>query len=496
MVTVLRGCGSPKGRGWLRTCGVVFFAGSAVACGAILGFEDRSLDPALASGADANGDGMGDGAASDGSSDAPLGSVAAPTNVLASKVEAIGDVKTLAGSGVATFQDGQGIAASFKSPYGVVVEPGGNIYVADPGNARIRKVTPNGMVTSLAGSGVEGWLDGVGSAAKFHTPGGLSLDAMGNISVPDYGGNRIRRVTPGGVVTTAAGTGAKSSIDGAIDVATFDSPIATATDASGNIYVAELSGNRIRKVTPTGDVSTLAGSGVAQFADGTGALASFNGPAGVAVTPSGDAIYVSDNGNNRIRKITDLGVVTTLAGSGTPSFGDGKGELALLSAPTGIAFHVISGDLYFGDSGNNRVRRITPDGTVSTLAGQPPDGYTDGKGPIAQFHTIQGVGVSSVGNVFVADYNNHRIRKVTITGIGALEVTWSPPPATGSSIKSYTATAIPVVMGPPTKTCTASVENKCIIGGLRSGAPYRVTVTAHTAGATSPASAESVAAPN
>lgn len=487
-----------RGRSWLWLGSTCLFAGTAVvACSAIYGFEDRSLDPALAPGADANGDALGlEGSTADGPLDAPLGPLLAPTNVLAANVEAIGDVKTLAGSGTPTFQNGQGIAAAFNHPYGLIVEPGGNIYVADPGNSRLRKVTPNGMVTTLAGSGVDGWLDGPSTTAKFSTPGGLGLDTAGNVSVPDYGSNRIRKVTSAGVATTLAGSGVEASTDGAGAAASFSKPIATAMDAAGNAYVAELTGNRIRMVTPAGDVTTLAGSGIAQFEDGTGTAASFNNPAGIAVTPSGDAVYVSDNGNNRIRKITAAGVVTTLAGSGIPSFGDGKGDLALINNPTGIAFHASSGDVYFGDSGNNRVRRITPDGTVTTLAGQPLNGYVDGKGPIAQFHTIQGVAVDTVGAVYVCDYDNHRIRKVTVTGVGDLEVTWNPPTTTGgSSIKSYTATAVPVAAGPQAKTCTATVQNKCVIGGLSSGVAYRVTVTAKNAIDTSPASPASVAVP-
>lgn len=482
-------------RGALCLFGICFFAGSAVACGAVLGFEDRSLDPGLVNGDEAKGDALIN-PAEGSAADAPSGALVAPTNVVATNVEPVGDVKTLAGSGMPDFKEGQGIAAAFKNPYGVIVEPGGNIYVADPGNARIRKVTPNGMVTTLAGSGVEGWLDGTASQAKFGTPGDLTVDASGNLFVPEYGNHRIRKVTPGGVVTTLAGSGAVGGVDGAGTVATFSQPIAAAIDSNGNVYVAELSGNRIRMVTPTGDVSTLAGSGAAAFADGTGVAASFNNPAGVAVTPNGDAVYVADNGNSRIRKITPGGVVTTVAGSGTPSFADGKGLLASLNNPTGLAFFASTGDLFFSDSGNSRVRRMAPDGTVTTLAGQFLKGYTDGKGPIAQFDSLQGMAVDSVGNLYVADYANHRIRKITVTGIGDLEVSWSPPATTGRSptVKSYTATA--TADAHPTKTCTASILNKCTIGGLVSGIPYSVTVTVATAVETSPASVASVAAPN
>ena len=494
-------------RGWLRVCGTFLFAGSAAACSALLGFEDRSLDPLVASGPDAtDGDGPGilpEASTADGSSGGPP--PPAPTNVVAANTTPVGDVRTLAGSGVAGYKDGQGIAADFKNPYGLIVEPGGNVFVADSGNDRIRLVTVNGAVSAIAGNGLGGTQDGMGIGATFSTPGGLGLDAAGIIYVPDYDTHRIRKLVPGasvnaGVVTTLAGSGTAASVDGTGSAASFNTPITVAADAVGNVYVAELIGNRIRKVTPAGEVTTLAGSGASTFADGTGAAASFNGPVGIAVTPSGDTVYVADNGNNRIRKITAAGVVTTVAGSGAPSFSDGTGVAAIINNPTGLAYHAASGDLYFGDSANGRIRRITPAGIVTTLCGQALKGFADAKGELAMFESIQGVAVDSVGTVYVADYGNHRIRKVTVSGIGELEVTWKPPAdAAAFGVKSYVATATPVKPGGPTKTCTANVgvqDHTCTIAGLTTGAPYRVTVTAKSAAATSPPSAASLATPN
>ena len=488
-------------RGGLWLGGTCLFACSVLACSAIFGFEDRSLDPALANGGDGAGhDAMfetGTGPTTDAPIDSPIGPLVAPTNVVAAVVDAVGDVKTLAGSGTPEFRDGQGVAASFKHPYGLVVEPGGNIYVADPGNERIRKISPSGMVTTIAGTGVDGWFDSpTGSLAKFFTPGGLSLDPTGNIYAPEFNNHRLRMITPAGAVTTLAGNGTATWADGTGDVASFNQPISSATDMNGNIYIADFGNNRVRKVSPTGDVSTLAGSGTAAFADGTGDLASFSTPAGVAVTPNGDAIYIADNGNNRIRKVTQAGVVTTAAGSGVPSFADGKGVLAILDNPTGIALHPTTGDLYIGDSGNSQIRRMTPDGTVSTIAGQLLPGFADAKGKLAKFDGIQGLAVDSVGAVYVADYNNHRIRKVTITGIGWLDVTWSAPATTGgSSIKSYTATA--AAAGQPTKTCTSTNLLQCTIVGLTSYVPYSVTVTAtNNASKTSAPSKAIIQSPN
>lgn len=469
-------------------------ASSAVACSAILGFEERTLDPNAAAG-DASNESSPNDAASDGKGDAPVGSPGAPADVIVAPVPVLGNVTTLAGSGTATWTDGTGAAASFNHPYGIAVSPvDGNVYVADGDNHRIRKLTVAGIVTTFAGSGVGGFADSTTPlAAQFNIPGGLAFDKAGALYVPEFSNNRVRKVSTVGAVSTYAGTGAPDWVDGTSDVAAFNQPLSVAVDAAGNTYVADYTNHRIRKITTAGVVSTLAGSGVATFADGTGDQASFNSPAGIAVASNGD-VYVSDNANNRIRKITPAGVVTTFAGSGTPVFGDGTGIAAGVNKPTGIVWYPPTGDIYFNDSGNAKVRRITPAGVVTTLAGDD-DGYADGMGTAAKFRSLQGIAVDPVGQIYIADYNNHRIRKLFVLGVGRLAVSWSAPQVSGASdILSYTATA--TAPGQPTKTCTSMTIPKCTIAGLTTAVAYSVSVTATNVAGTGVASAVGSGTPN
>jgi serine/threonine protein kinase, bacterial len=229
-----------------------------------------------------------------------------------------GTVSTFAGTGIAGAADGKD-TATFNSPLGVAVDISGNVYVADYENDLIRKITPGGLVSTLAGkTGVTGLVDGADTAARFNLPQGLAVDASGNIYVVDNGNNAIRKITPDGVVSTLAGSGATGSANGTGKSASFNSPFGIAIDAAGNVYVADSGNNLIRKITPDGVVSTFAGSGVKGAGNGTGAAASFNTPAGLAVDAAGN-IYVSDENNNLIRKISTAGAVTTIAVKSTKS---------------------------------------------------------------------------------------------------------------------------------------------------------------------------------
>ena len=223
----------------------------------------------------------------------------------------------LAGSkGVAGAANGTGTGASFYWPSGIAVDSSGNVYVADLHNSLIRKINRKGVVTTLAGGGPGSAVDGKGTAASFNTLSGVAVDKSGNVYVSDAGSALIRKITPGGVVTTLAGSeGVFGAANGTGTSATFGKANGIAVDKSGNIYVVD-GNNLIRKITPRGVVTTLAGStGVAGAANGTGTQALFNGPSGIAVDKSGN-VYVADSDNNSIRKITPRGVVTTLAGAG------------------------------------------------------------------------------------------------------------------------------------------------------------------------------------
>ncbi|HWT40036.1 MAG TPA: prepilin-type N-terminal cleavage/methylation domain-containing protein [Dongiaceae bacterium] len=318
-------------------------------------------------------------------------------------------VTTFAGNGTAGAANGVGTAAQFNNPWGITADAGGNVYVSEQGNSNIRKIDTSANVTTFAGAGIAGYVDATGTSAKFYNPWGVAVDTSGNIFVADYNNNRIRAVSPSAVVTTLAGSGTATYADGTGTAASFNQPAGIAVDSSGNVYIGDYANNRIRKITPGGVVTTLAGSTVG-YVDATGTSAKFYNPWGVAVDTSGN-VYVADTNNNRIRKITPGGVVTTLAGSGTAAYADGTGTAASFNWPIGIAVDT-SGNVYVGDTGNNRIRMITPAGVVTTIAGSGTAGHVDATGTAAQFYAPRGVAVDGAGNLYVAEYSNY-IRKIT-----------------------------------------------------------------------------------
>jgi len=334
-----------------------------------------------------------------------------------------GVVTTIAGSGTAAFADGIGTNASFNDLSGIAVDSAGSLFVSDYSNFRIRKIGSGtvqlplnrGVTTTIAGNGTTTFANGTGTNATFNNPIGLSLDLDGNIYVGDQVNHRIRKITPAGVVTTLAGSGTGTFADGTGAAASFNNPCITAVDSSGHVYVADQSNHRIRKITPAGVVSTLAGQTSTGSANGTGAAASFFFPFGVAVDSSGH-VYVADSFNNLIRKITPAGVVTTLAGSTSGSWVDGVGTNARFSGPFGISVDS-AGNVYVGDGVNQRIRKITPAGVVTTLAGNGGTTFADGIGTNATFNNPRAVPVDSAGNVYVGDITNHRIRRITPSGV-------------------------------------------------------------------------------
>ena len=323
----------------------------------------------------------------------------------------------LAGSAGGGTEDGTGSAARFWQPTAVAVDAAGNVIVADTTNNTIRRVSPAGVVTTLAGlGGVSGSTNGTGIAARFSSPAGVAVDAAGNIFVSDV--HAIRKIAPGGAVTTLAGLShASGSTDGSGSAARFCYPSGVATDAAGNVYVADRQNHTIRKVTPSGVVTTVAGlAGEPGSADGSGSAARFSLPHGVAVGASG-VLYVTDEENHTVRTVSSDGEVATLAGlAGSPGSGDGTGPAARFFLPTGIAVGG-SGDIFVADWANQAIRKVTPDGVVTTLAGLAGvPGSTDGTGSAARFSVPTGVAVNASGIVYVADSENNTIRVVTIGG--------------------------------------------------------------------------------
>jgi sugar lactone lactonase YvrE len=342
------------------------------------------------------------------------------SNQTVRKVSAGGNVSTLAGTpGVGGRADGAGAAASFFYPGGIAATGSGTVYVADTGNHALRVVTPSGAVATLAGSaGLAGSTDGTGSAALFNYPDGVAVDSSGNLYIADHGNDTIRKLTAGGVATTVAGAaGLSGSADGGGGAARFNGPTGVAVDPSGNLYVADAGNSTIRKITAAGAVSTLAGlAGVAGNSDGAGAAARFNAPQGIAVDSAGN-VYVADTNNSTIRKVTAAGTVTTLAGvAGQSAAIDGLGGAARFDGPYAVAVDS-SGNVYVADFFNATIRKITSGGAVTTLAGLAPlAGFTDATGPAAKFNQTYGLAVDAGGNVFVSDTYNRAVRKITAGG--------------------------------------------------------------------------------
>jgi sugar lactone lactonase YvrE len=343
-------------------------------------------------------------------------------NDLIRKITPARVVTTLAGSaGVFGTNNGTGTSAQFYEPEGVAVDPSGNVYVADTGNAAIRKITSGGLVTTLAGSpGSLGSTDGMGPNGLFYQPSGIAISGASGLYVVDYFNNTVRQVFTNGAVVTVAGlAGTAGSADGASSSARFWGPQGVAVNSAGMVYIADTANSTIRIMTAAAVVTTLAGSPSAGAANGTTSSARFYSPQNMAVDSSSN-IFVADTQNSVIRKITPSGTVSVFAG--TPGvFGsmDGTGSGALFSGPQGVAVDS-AGNVYVADTGNSTIRVITPGGTSSTLAGSAGNpGNADGSGTAAQFYAPQGVAVDNAGNVYVADTWNHTIREITPDGVSS-----------------------------------------------------------------------------
>jgi hypothetical protein len=312
-------------------------------------------------------------------------------------------------------------AVMLNLPEDVAFDAAGNTYIADTFNHTIRKVTTGGVVTTLAGlSGTSGGADGVGSAARFDTPRGLVLDAAGNLYVADTFNGTIRKITPAGVVSTLAGlAGSTGGTDGTGSAARFGGPTGLAIDPAGNLYVADPPIKTIRKVTPAGVVTTLAGlAGSIGSTDGTGSAARFNQPYALALDTAGN-LYVADGGSNAtLRKLSPAGVVTTLAGlAGSFGSADGSGSAARFGDPRGIAVDAAD-NIYVSDRSNHNIRKVTLAGDVTTLAGLAlSPGNADGTGTAARFNRPLGLAIDAAGNIHVADSVNQAIRKITPAGV-------------------------------------------------------------------------------
>jgi hypothetical protein len=318
-------------------------------------------------------------------------------------------VSTLAGEGTPSYVDGPFLTAEFSSPIDLVFSNSGSLFVTDIDNHRVREMK-QGLVSAFAGSDTINIVNGRGKAAAFRFPFSITSDLAGNLYTSDINDPRIRKITPDGVVSVYAGVEAEGFRDGNADSAKFYIANFIVSDDQGNVYVSEPLDNRIRKISNTGIVSSIAGTGTAGFNDGDGAAAEFHNPGGIAIDRSGN-LFVVDRQNFRIRKITPSGQVSTFAGTGRPGRQDGNAQQAGFSSETRDLVIDNKGNLYLSD--DHRIRKISPDAVVTTIAGSGA-GYKDGEGGEAEFNLPYGLGIDPSGNVYVADVGNNRIREIKI----------------------------------------------------------------------------------
>jgi sugar lactone lactonase YvrE len=323
-------------------------------------------------------------------------------------------INTLAGlAGSKGSADGTGSEARFNNPIAVAVDKTGIVYVADTGNNTIRKITPGGVVTTFAGSVSGGSADGQGGAAAFFSPEGLAVDAAGNLYVSDMGNDTIRKITPGGLVSTIAGKALQpGSADGNGGNARFHHPYGIAVDKAGTLYVSDFHNYTIRKISPAGEVTTLAGLAETYgFADGLGSAARFSDARGITLDSQGN-LWVAEDIYCVIRKIRPDGMVTTPLGTPFKSGSiDAVGAEARFYHPGGVAAD-LWGNLFVADGDNATIRKITPNLMVTTVAGLPGTwGSADGTGTDARFFAPDGIAVDSAGVFYVVEAYNHTVRR-------------------------------------------------------------------------------------
>ncbi|MBL9198954.1 MAG: hypothetical protein JNL39_00550, partial [Opitutaceae bacterium] len=304
-----------------------------------------------------------------------------------------------------------GTPGSFNNPYSVAIDAAKNLYVTDTVNYTIRKITPGRVVSTLAGTAkVPGSADGTGAAARFTFPVGIAVDGAGNVFVSDAATATIRKITPAGVVTTFAGTAFQvGNTDGTGAAARFRLPYGLVIDGAGVLYVADSGNHSIRKITPDGVVTTLAGNGSEGFVNATGGAARFNTPFGLAVDGAGN-VFVADSGNHSIRRITAAGVVTTVAGSASAGAIDATGTAARFNQPRGVAVDN-GGNLFVADYGSSTLRHITTGGVVTTIAGTAGIvGEVNSVGAAARLYDPTSIIVDGT-TLYVADTSNNQIRR-------------------------------------------------------------------------------------
>ena len=354
--------------------------------------------------------------------------IADTQNAYIRKVTSDGNINFIAGDGSIGFTGDGGYATSADliAPFALAVDSSGNVYFAENGDSRIRRIDAKSLdISTVAGNGTPGF-SGDGStatSAEMNSPTGLAVDSSGNLYIADSLNRRIRKVASGGSISTFAGNGtfSYSGDGGPAGKAQLNTPQGVAADSSGNLYIADTLNNVVRKVSPNGTISNYAGNGGAgSSGDGSAATsAQLNGPQGLALDAAGN-LFIADTLNAKVRKVSSAsGVITTVAGSGTPGFGGdgGAAASAQLNLPSGVAVDA-NNNLYIADFGNSRVRMVSTNNTIGTVAGNGAAGYSGdgGQAVKAQLNGPQGVAVDAAGNLYIADTENNLIREVSLDG--------------------------------------------------------------------------------
>ena len=332
-------------------------------------------------------------------------------------------IRTIAGDGIASFRGDSGLAtaAGLNNPMGLATDPFGNVYVADNGNNRVRKIDLTGIITTIAGNGIPGYNgDGIAATAgELNHPTAVATDAYGDVFISDSGNGRIREVNSKGIISTVAGNGKYgfNGDGGQASAAEFAYPMGLTVDAAGNIYVADNGNYRIRKINTSGIVNTIAGTNIAGGYNDNGisaTTAELYSPFGIVADQAGN-IYISEGVEySYINRISPDGHISNFAGAGKQAFSGDGGEavVASLNAPWGMAMDA-NGNMYIADHGNNRVRGIGTDGVIITIAGGGSNGLGDGGyASTAELNNPSGIAIDGAGDIFVSDQGNNRIREI------------------------------------------------------------------------------------
>jgi streptogramin lyase len=358
------------------------------------------------------------------------------------------------GSGDYTGNGGFATAARLNNCSGVAFDGAGNVYIADRDNNVIRKVSYLGVITNYAGTAVAGYNGDslAATTAKLNSPYGVAVDVTGNVYIADYSNHRVRMVNTSGIISTIGGTGAAgySGDGGAATAAKLSYPQGIAVDQYGNVFVTESGNHVVRKISASGSISTLAGNGTFGYSGngGDARLAQLYGPSGVAVDVYGN-IYIADYYNNVVRKVDSVGIIRNFAGNGTQgNSGDGGAAVnAMLHNPSGVSIYG-HGNVYISDQGNNNVRRVDDSGMITRYAGTSTNGYIgDGAAALsAELSSPKGLAVDGIGKVYVADYDNNVIRLIS-SPLAVTQVTKAtglkvyPSPSNGSFTVELAATS-------------------------------------------------------